>query len=412
MARPVPDHVRSSIRATKAALRASCDVEARFDEIERHMRAEVEQIRAESDAGRPVIPEISFADIEAGAVDTATTEAIRRRGCAVIRGVFPRSTAEAWNEELGEYLSGNGYVDRANAGAEDDFFDTVSFGNPQIFDIYWSRPQVLARQAESMATTKRFLNGLWDVDAPAGPEFDPEHDYIYADRIRRRDPGDATLGLAPHIDTGSFERWVDPAFRAIYADIFSDDWTRFDPWRAAHRTQTREFESATVCSAFRTFQGWTALTTQGPRTGTLRLLPIANSIAHVLLRSLQPDVPDDELLLAAPGQVLGADGESHPTLMDGMVSIPEVSPGDTVWWHPDIIHGVEDAHEGTEQANVMYIAATPRCPKNLMYARQQAAHFLDGRSSPDFAAQDFEVDFRGRATVDDLTELGRAQMAL
>ena len=412
MARTVPDHVRSSIRTTKAALRATCDVEARFAEIERHMRSEVDAIRSAEDAGRSVIPEISYSDIAENRVDPAAVEAVRRRGCVVIRGVFPRAMAESWNRELGDYLEENDYVERAKAGAGDDFFDTVSFGNPQIFDIYWSRPQVLARQSESMAATKRFLNGLWDADAPAGPEFDPSHDLVYADRIRRRDPGDATLGLAPHIDTGSFERWVDPAFRAIYADIFGDDWTRFDPWRAAHRTQTREFESATVCSAFRTFQGWTALTTQGPRTGTLRLLPIANSIAHVLLRSLQPDVPDDELLLAAPGQVLGADERSHPTLMDGMVSIPEVAPGDTVWWHPDVIHGVEDAHEGAEQANVMYIAATPWCAKNLMYARQQAAHFLDGRSSPDFRPQDFEVDFRGRATADDLTELGRAQMAL
>lgn len=376
------------------------------------MEDESTTIRRVTDGGGSVIPEVPFEQIERNAVGLETIAEIRRRGCVVIRGVFPRDTAERWNRELGEYLATNDYHDRLNAGVADDFFDSVSFGNPQIFDIYWSLPQVLARQAESMAQTKRFLNGLWDVDAPAGPEFDPSHDYVYADRIRRRDPGDATLGLAPHIDTGSFERWVDPAFRAVYANLFADDWTSYDPWRAAHRTQTREFESATVCSAFRTFQGWTALTTQGPHTGTLRLLPLVDGIAHVLLRSLQPDVPDDELLLAEPGRVLGADDASHPELMHGMVSIPEVEPGDTVWWHPDVIHGVEDEHQGAEQANVMYIAATPRCPKNLMYARQQAAHFLDGRSSPDFKPRDFEVAFAGRATVDDLTELGRAQMAL
>ena len=408
----IPEHVRSAILQMKHAVRSRCDVTTRFADVRGHMQREAEAIQAATDAGRPVIPEVRFADIENAAVPAATIAEIHRRGCVVVRGVFPRSVAEAWNDELGNYLQTNDYVDRANAGAVDAFFESVNIGNPQIFDIYWSRPQVMARQAESMAMTKRFLNGLWDVAAPAGPEFDPNNDIVYADRIRRRDPGDHTLGLAPHIDTGSFERWVDPAFQAIYAPIFGDDWTGYDPWRAAHRTQTREFESATVCSAFRTFQGWTALTTQGPATGTLRLLPVTSAIAHVLLRSLQEDVPDDELLLASPGRVLGADDEHHRELMDAMVSIPVVEPGDTVWWHPDVIHGVEDAHLGSEQANVIYIAATPRCAKNLMYGRQQASHFLDGRSAPDFQPQDFEVDFAGRATIDDLSPLGRQQMLL
>jgi len=41
---------------------------------------------------------------------------------------------------------------------------------------------------------------------------------------------------------------------------------------------------------FRTFQGWTALTEQGPDDGTLQVLPVANAIAYVLLRALQADV--------------------------------------------------------------------------------------------------------------------------
>ena len=126
--------------------------------------------------------------------------------------------------------------------------------------MYWSRPQVMARQAETMAATKRFLNHLWDTAAPAGPEFDPDHDLSYADRTRRRSPGDNTLGLSPHVDAGSYERWVDPAYHQIYKSIFNGNLEQYDPWRAAYRTQTREFESPAVSSMFRTFQGWTALT--------------------------------------------------------------------------------------------------------------------------------------------------------
>ena len=43
-----------------------------------------------------------------------------------------------------------------------------------------------------------------------------------------------------------------------------------------------------------------------------------------------------------------------------------------------------------------------------LYKQRDA--FLEGRSGPDFASMDFEVDFKGRATVEDLTDLGRAQM--
>jgi hypothetical protein len=30
-----------------------------------------------------------------------------------------------------------------------------------------------------------------------------------------------------------------------------------------------------------------------------------------------------------------------------------------VWWHPDVIHGVEDEHTGGMSSNVMYIGAAP-----------------------------------------------------
>ena len=36
---------------------------------------------------------------------------------------------------------------------------------------------------------------------------------VYADRVRRREPGDDTLGLSPHCDAGSVERWIDKAYQ-------------------------------------------------------------------------------------------------------------------------------------------------------------------------------------------------------
>ena len=45
-------------------------------------------------------------------------------------------------------------------------------------------------------------------------------------------------------------------------------------------------------------------------------------------------------------------------------------------------------------------------------AKKQSLKFLEGKSPPDFAAEDYEVNYIGRATIDDLTSLGRKQMAL
>jgi hypothetical protein len=87
-----------------------------------------------------------------------------------------------------------------------------------------------------------------------------------------------------------------------------------------------------------------------------------------------------------------------------------VEPGDTVWWHPDIAHAVEDVNGGDGYSNVIYIGSAPQCPKNAAYLQRQKAAFLEGRSAPDFAPEDCEVEFEGRATVDDLTDLGRRQM--
>jgi hypothetical protein len=60
----------------------------------------------------------------------------------------------------------------------------------------------------------------------------------------------------------------------------------------------------------------------------------------------------------------------------------------------------------------MYIASAPGCAKNTAYLARQLPAFLEGRTPPDFAPDDFEVDFRGRGTVADLTPLGRSQLGL
>ena len=378
-----------------------------FGEVTDHVRRAVDAIRADVARGRPVVPEIDYGDIRSGSVSEESRQAIRRTGCAVVRGVFPVSVASDWFAELGAYLEANHYEQReVEKRGLDSYFSALQAGKPQIFNVYWSKPQVMARQDLKLAETRAFLNRLWTYQGV----FDPDKQCAYADRARRRQPGDKTFGLSPHMDAGTVERWIDSGYQQVYASVFAGDWRRYDPFDGTHRLKTRELPSPAVCSVFRTYQGWTALTRQGPRDGTLRLIPIADGISYVLLRALQDDVAEDDLCGAKPGRALGVSPEWHPELIPGLVSIPEVQPGDTVWWHPDVCHAVGDEHTGEEDASVIYIGSAPDCAKNRAYLPQQKATFLAGRSAPDFAAMDFEVDFQGRATEHDLTELGRQQM--
>ena len=163
---------------------------------------------------------------------------------------------------------------------------------------------------------------------------------------------------------------------------------------------------------FRTFQGWVALTEQGPGDGTLQLIPIAKSMAFILTRALMDDVGETDLCGSKPARALSVNPTYHSLLLRGLVSIPKMNAGDTVWWHPDVVHAVEDHHSGNGYSNVVYVGSTPYCEKNLAYAKKQSQKFLEGKSPPDFAAEDYEVFYKNRATVEDLTPLGKKQLAL
>jgi hypothetical protein len=130
----------------------------------------------------------------------------------------------------------------------------------------------------------------------------------------------------------------------------------------------------------------------------------------MLLRALQDDVPEDELCGAAACRAMVIGKGYHELLLEGYGSIPLMQPGDAIFWHPDVLHGVEDAHRGTGYSSVMYIAPAPDCAKNRKYAEIQKAAFEAGLSAPDFAPDNFEVDFRGRFTRADLSPLGLREM--
>ena len=400
------DALRAQIRATKADLHANLpDLHQRFAWMEAQIRQQVQEIQSLES----VVPEFDFADLPN--VDDARRALIKKRGCVIVRNVFSRARVAAWNDELLRYVHDNDYFakQREKAGL-DNYFGELGSSKPQIFGLYWSRPQMEARQSEELARLRAWLNRLWTFEHQGKQEFDPDQECLYPDRVRQREPGDKTLGLSPHIDGGSVERWLDPKYRQVYREVFTGDIAQYDPFDARFRTQTQEIPSPAVCSMFRTFQGWTALTEQGAGNGTLNLVPIANAMPYLLLRALLEDVPEDSLAAAQPGRAMPVKPEYHELLLQAYRPIQRVYPGDTVWWHPDVIHGGEDHNQGPGYSNVFYIGAAPDCQKNRDFLTRLRPLFETGQSSPDFAPEDYEVDFNGRFTAQDLTPLGRSQM--
>ena len=389
----------------------SKDYKENFNKIEKYIKSEIEEISKLKASKKSIIPEISFNQINER--NTKFIESIKKRGCVIVRDVFENLTIERLNNDLEKYIEENNYYDdQKKKYGLDKYFSDLKSSKPQIMGLYWSKAQMEIRHSENMLKVKNWLNNLWIYKNDEYEVFDPNKELSYADRVRRREPGDNTLGLSPHCDAGSVERWSDDYYQKIYKDIFSDNFLRFNPFDAKYRDKTTEFESPAVAHVFRTFQGWTALTEQGPNDGTLQLIPISKAMAYILTRALLDDVPKDELCGSKLGKALSVNKEYHSLLLEGLISIPIMKPGDTVWWHPDVVHAVEEKHLGKNYSNVVYVGSTPYCKKNLDYVRKQAKKFLKGESPPDFAAEDFETNYKGRIKIENLTPLAKKQLAI
>lgn len=374
----------------------------------------MEEIGHLRDSGKSVIPEIDFDTLGQSGFSQQENILIKKRGCVVIRNTFDSSLAQGWNEQIGNYINEVGYYENPDKGL-DKYFSSLQEGKPQIFSVYWSLPQIEARQHENLATVRRFLNRLWKYDADGKQVFDPDRECAYADRTRRREPGDNSLGLKPHIDGDSVERWLENSgYQSVYRHLLDGNWEKYDPFDASYRTVTSQISSPAVlvCSMFRTFQGWTALSAQGSGDGTSLLILGTRILGWMNLRALQEDVPEDELCGVQPGRALSCNFEWHDLVLGDLCTLPKMQPGDSIWWHADLVHAVEDAQTGNDYSNVIYISAAPYCEKNSNFLNKQAECFLAGKSSPDFAPENYEINYEGRAGIDDLSELGKKQMGL
>ena len=296
-------------------------------------------------------------------------------------------------------------------GPGDDFFGSVG-SKPEIYPIYWSPAQMQARQSDRMARVQQFLNQRWTHEKHGVRWFDPDRDSLYPDRIRRRPEGANSAGLGAHLDAGTLDLWMTQAYQRAFRHLFDGTVEQYDPWDASYRTDGPQYAGTTMCAAFRTFQGWTALSDMANDQGVLHTVPIAAAFGYLLLRPLLSDVADDDMCGVNINKVFPVKEQWHALLLDAISGIPDVQAGDSVWWHCDMVHSVAPVTNQQGWGNVMYIPAAPWCPRNEAYASSVREAFLTGSSPTDFPEEHYEQTWTNRFQPEDLNRTGRRGLGL
>jgi hypothetical protein len=111
--------------------------------------------------------------------------------------------------------------------------------NIQVFEIYNSIAQTLARTHPALITTQRALLDLWHV-SDSTTRVSMRTPISYYDRLRMRLPGDRSFSLGPHIDGGSIERWEDPGYRSCWSRILEGRWREHDPFDVSPRINAKQ----------------------------------------------------------------------------------------------------------------------------------------------------------------------------
>ncbi|KIP10961.1 hypothetical protein PHLGIDRAFT_47251, partial [Phlebiopsis gigantea 11061_1 CR5-6] len=368
--------------------------------------------------GSQSVPQVPYLSLKDGLAEYKSK--VKSAGCAIIRGAVPEEDALEWDRDTRAYIAAN--TDKVRG----------SPANSTVFyELYQSPAQIRARSHPNIVEShRRLLTSLFH--ASDSTEVSLHTPISYFDRLRIRPPGPSQFTLGPHMDGGGIERWEDPQYRSVYAQIFNggNAWRGYDPWDLTERLGARQdlYDAPSQCSILRPLQGWLSLSHTGPREGTLKVLPFINeATAYIMLRPFfkptaaagraagekvpldfgnwEPALGWPDFPGAVPGkaQVLTSTTHPHLRLDEGaLVSIPEVHPGDQVFWHMDLVHAVEAEHSGARDSVVFYIPAAAYTVENAGYLRSQLKTFAAGLSSPDFPGGPGEAGFVGRVTPEDV----------
>jgi hypothetical protein len=352
-----------------------------------------------------------------GRLPEAFADIVRDRGCVILRNVVSEDQATAWEASLKDYVHRHPGVGGHPAK------------RPACWNTFWTPAQVQIRSHPAVIEAMRAVSQLWHVADPS-TLIDLDSQVVYPDRFRIRYPSDNTdqFPLAPHLDSGAIERWEDEENRKNFAAIFEGNWEDWDGWAADHRVaaKTDLYQSGISCSTWRSLQGWLSLSHTNTGEGTLRLLPsLKASVAYIMLRPLFHTGEYNDSLPTFPGASPGhtqffpmADHHPHLAIEKAIVGIPPVRPGDYVFWHCDLVHGVDQLNLGKNDSSVSYNSCNPLTPHNADSLVLTRAAFEKADVPFDFVRQqgslekEYEHEDHGARTENILSDDGLKAMGL
>ena len=108
-----------------------------FNQIEKYIKSEIDEISKLKASKKSIIPEISFNQINQR--NTKFVENIKKRGCVIVRDVFENLTIERLNNDLEKYIEENNYYeDQKKKSGLDKYFSDLKSSKPQIMGLYLS----------------------------------------------------------------------------------------------------------------------------------------------------------------------------------------------------------------------------------------------------------------------------------
>ncbi|KAG7665450.1 uncharacterized protein J8A68_001138 [[Candida] subhashii] len=354
-----------------------------------------------AEAGPSYVPKCDFSEIkDTNKLPPKISALFKQRGVIMVDNVIDTPQIDLWFNELVEFCKDN----PETAG--------YTFPNPTAwYNIFWTKPQTEARFHPNMKKLFKTMANEFHVDDES-TLLDLDTQIVYGDRIRIREPG-STATLPLHLDSSSIERWEDIMYSKVYEPIFNGEWEDWDPFKLDERTTASEnlYEhieegKSTICSAFRTLQGWLALSNNKSGEGTLRVLPnIKLTMAYIMLRPFfwqdpkSGNLDDYEIDLDTPkfpGTVPGQGqlflDKFYHHLHKGVISIPDVKKGSFVFWHADVAHEVDHEHNGDSVSSVLYYGQTPLTEGNIKTLLDTRHAFLNNISPEDYRSQLSEED--------------------
>ncbi len=312
----------------------------------------VRVIEAAKAAGESIWPEIDFDDIARGTVTERNETWSKRAGAWWC--VATSTVSRHWSGTGPSWTTSKATTSLRTTGDRgDDFFASVG-SRPEI-SIYWSHAQMQARQSDRMGRGAVVHEQPLDEHVDGCRVVRPRSRFLVSGSIRRRPEGADSAGLGTHIDTGNVGLVDDEGHQRAFRHVYDGSIEEYDPWDATFRTEGPQYPGTTMCSAFRTFQGWTALSDMDFDQGVLHAIPIPETMAYLLLRPMLDDTDDDDMCGVMVNKVFPINEKWHELPMQALSGIPSARAGDSVWWHCDLVHGVAPVFDQQGWGNVMYI---------------------------------------------------------